>query len=48
VTVATVSRAIHRANCDVMPDDPHFVVIVPEPGRWIMEVSGWAAALAQR
>ena len=42
-------RAINHANFAVMPDDQHFVVLLPDlkAGQGIIEITGWEAALAR-
>ena len=39
--------ANNHANFAVMPDDRHFVVVLPEAGQGMVEVTGWAAGLAK-
>jgi len=43
-----IVRAINHANFAVMPDDRHLVVIIPEPGQGIIEITGWISALVAR
>jgi hypothetical protein len=38
----------NHANFAVMPDDKHFVVVVPDSGQGTVEVTGWQAALHHR
>ncbi len=47
VTAMPIGRAINHANFAVMPDDRHFVVIVPDAGQGIIELTGWTAALGK-
>lgn len=41
-------RVDNHANFAVMPDDKHFVVVVPDSGQGTVEVTGWQAALHHR
>jgi hypothetical protein len=41
-------RVDNHANFAVMPDDQHFVVVVPDSGQGTVEVTGWQAALKHR
>ena len=41
-------RVDNHANFAVMPDDKHFVVVVPDSGQGTVEVTGWQAALKHR
>ena len=44
----TSDRVDNHANFAVMPDDKHFVVVVPDSGQGTVEVTGWQAALKHR
>jgi serine/threonine protein kinase/Tol biopolymer transport system component len=39
------SRATNHANFAVMPDNRHFVVVVPDAGQGIVELTGWTTEL---
>ncbi len=42
------ARAANHAGFAVMPDDRHFVVVLPEAGQGIIEITGWVAELKKQ